>query len=412
MLDLKPSIGSLSNGLRVVHVQASSAVAHFGVTVLAGSRFEEPTEIGLAHFLEHCIFKGTQKRKAFHILSRLDDVGGELNAYTAKEEMCIYASFSKQYLERTIDLISDLLLNSNFPEKEINKEKEIIIDEINSYLDNPSEKIFDDFEYELFKGHSLGNNILGSKESVRSFSKKSLQSYLSRFFNAQNMVISCVGDFSFNKLIRILEYYFGSVETGTKVFQNESPVNFNSFKIKSEESNYQVHAIMGGQAPSYKHEHRKGITLLTNLLGGPALNSRLTLVIREKYGYSYNIEANYNPYLDIGYWSIYFGTDSKYLDKTLGLIYRELKKMRTDKIGVLQLKRAKEQLKGQIALGMDNNSGLMQGLGKSLLFFDHIDSISDIYKGIDDLSASHLMEIANCYFDESQCSELIFTPAI
>jgi predicted Zn-dependent peptidase len=412
MLDLKPSIGSLSNGLRVVHVQTSSAVAHFGVTVLAGSRFEEPTEIGLAHFLEHCIFKGTQKRKAFHILSRLDDVGGELNAYTAKEEMCIYASFSKQYLERTIDLISDLLLNSNFPEKEINKEKEIIIDEINSYLDNPSEKIFDDFEHELFKGHSLGNNILGSKESVRSFSKKSLQSYLSRFFNAQNMVISCVGDFSFNKLIRILEYYFGSVETGTKVFQNESPVNFNSFKIKSEESNYQVHAIMGGQAPSYKHEHRKGITLLTNLLGGPALNSRLTLVIREKYGYSYNIEANYNPYLDIGYWSIYFGTDSKYLDKTLGLIYRELRKMRTDKIGVLQLKRAKEQLKGQIALGMDNNSGLMQGLGKSLLFFDHIDSISDIYNGIDDLSASHLMEIANCYFDESQCSELIFTPAI
>jgi predicted Zn-dependent peptidase len=412
MVDIKPSIGALSNGLRVVHLQTSSPVAHFGVTVLAGSRFEEANEIGLAHFLEHCIFKGTHKRKAFHVLSRLDDVGGELNAYTAKEEMCIYASFSKQYLERSIDLISDLLLNSNFPEKEINKEKEIIIDEINSYLDNPSEKIFDDFEYELFKGQTLGNNILGSKESVRSFTKKSLQSYINRFFNAQNMVISCVGDFSFAKLIRMLEHYFGNVQSGDKVLVNNTAVNFNSFRIRSEESNYQVHAIMGGQAPSYKHEHRKGTTLLTNLLGGPALNSRLTLLIREKYGYSYNIEANYNPYIDTGYWSIYFGTDSKYLDKTLSLIYRELKKMRTEKIGILQLKRAKEQLKGQIALGMDNNSGLMQGLGKSLLFFDQIDTISDIYKGIDDLSASDLMEIANCYFDESQCSELIFTPAI
>jgi predicted Zn-dependent peptidase len=412
MLAFKPRISALSNGMRIVHLQTNSPVAHIGVTILAGSRFEQPNEIGLAHFLEHCIFKGTQNRKAYHVLSRLDDVGGELNAYTAKEEMCIYASFSKQHLKRSIELISDLLLNSNFPEKEITKEKEIIIDEINSYRDNPSEKIFDDFEYELFKGQALGNNILGSKESVRSFSKNSLQSYVERFFNAQNMVISCVGDFSFNKLIRILEHYFGNVRSGEKVMVNNAPIEFNSFKIKSEESNYQVHAIIGSQAPSYRHEHRKGITLLANLLGGPALNSRLTLLIREKYGYSYNIEANYNPYIDTGYWSIYFGTDLKYLDKTLNLIYRELNKMRTEKMGILQLKRAKEQLKGQIALGMDNNSGLMQNLGKSLLFFDAIDTISEIYKGIDDLSSSQLMEIANCYFDERHYSELIFTPTI
>jgi predicted Zn-dependent peptidase len=412
MIDIKPSIALLSNGLRVVHLQTPSPVAHFGVTILAGSRYEESHEIGLAHFLEHCIFKGTNKRKAYHILSRLDAVGGELNAYTAKEEMCVYASFSKQYLQRAIELIADLIVNSNFPQKEIEKEKEIVIDEINSYLDNPSEKIFDDFENELFRGHTLGNNILGSKESVRGFSKANLESYLKKFFKAENMVISCVGDFQFKKLLRIVEQNFGCVKSGNKISENTSSMNFQPFKIKSEESNYQVHAIVGGQAPSYTHEHRKGMTLLTNMLGGPALNSRLTLLIREKYGYSYNVEANYNPYMDTGYWSIYFGTDSKYMDKTLSLINRELKNIRTTKFGIVQLHRAKEQLKGQIALGMDNNSGLMQGLGKSLLFFDHIDSISEIYKGIDDLTASALMEVANCYFDDKNLSELIFIPAI
>lgn len=412
MNDFKPTIASLKNGLRVVHLQTPSPVAHFGVTILAGSRYEEPHEIGLAHFLEHCFFKGTTKRKAYHILSRLDAVGGELNAYTAKEEMCVYASFSRQYLNRAIELIGDLISNSNFPFKEINKEKEIIIDEINSYLDNPSEKIFDDFENELFKGQSLGNNILGSKESVRGFTKSNLESYVDRFFHAENMVVSCVGDFDFKKLLRIIEQNFGCIKSKNKLFEPTTSINFQPFKIKSEESNYQVHAIVGGQAPSYNHEHRKGMTLLTNMLGGPALNSRLILLIREKYGYSYNVEANYNPYLDTGYWSIYFGTDSKYKDKTMSLIYKELKNIRTCKIGVVQLQRAKEQLKGQIALGMDNNSGLMQGLGKSLLFFDHIDTISEIYKGIDDLTASTLMEVANCYFDEKNLSELIFTPAL
>ena len=412
MNDFKPTIASLKNGLRVVHLQTPSPVAHFGVTVLAGSRYEAPHEIGLAHFLEHCFFKGTTKRKAYHILSRLDAVGGELNAYTAKEEMCIYASFSRQYLHRAIELIGDLISNSNFPLKEINKEKEIVIDEINSYLDNPSEKIFDDFENELFKGQSLGNNILGSKESVRSFTKSNLESYVDKFFHAENMVVSCVGDFDFKKLLRIIEQNFGCIKSKKKLFEPTPSMNFQPFKIKSEESNYQVHAIVGGQAPSYNHEHRKGMTLLTNMLGGPALNSRLILLIREKYGYSYNVEANYNPYLDTGYWSIYFGTDSKYKDKTMSLIYKELKNIRTSKIGIVQLQRAKEQLKGQIALGMDNNSGLMQGLGKSLLFFDHIDTISEIYEGIDDLTASTLMEVANCYFDEKNLSELIFTPAL
>lgn len=408
MYELQPILFSLSNGMRVVYLHAPAQVAHLGVTVLAGSRFEREEEDGLAHFLEHCIFKGTKKRKAFHILSRLDSVGGELNAYTAKEEICVYASFTKEHIRRASELLADITLNSNFPIKEIQKEKEIIIDEINSYLDSPSDKIFDDFEEHLFKGHTLGNNILGTKERVQSFTRENLIDYVKRFFTADNMVISFVGDISRNKLEKILEDDFKDFPVGNhqpliEKFDPRPP-----FHIRSKEANYQVHAIVGGLAPNYKDEARRGMTLLTNILGGPALNSRLTLSIREKYGYSYNVEANYTPYVDTGFWSVYLGTDQKNIDKSIALIHKELKLLRTKKLGVLQLNRSKEQLKGHLALGLDSNSGLMLGLGKSLLLFNQIDTIQEIYAGIDKLTASELLEIANTYFDKDSCSELIF----
>lgn len=408
MYEIQPVLFTLSNGIRVVYLHAPAQVAHLGVTVLGGSRFENPNEDGLAHFLEHCIFKGTKKRKAFHILSRLDSVGGELNAYTAKEEICVYASFTKEHIRRASDLLADITLNSNFPIKEIQKEKDIIIDEINSYLDSPSDKIFDDFEALLFKGHALGNNILGTKERVQGFSRSDLLDYTRRFFTAENMVISFVGDISRNKLEKILENDFKHCPKGTHIQLVEKFEPQKSFHIRSKEANYQVHGIVGGIAPSYKDEARRGMTLLTNILGGPALNSRLTLSIREKYGYSYNVEANYTPYVDTGFWSIYLGTDAKYIDKSIALIHKELKLLRTKKLGVMQLNRAKEQLKGHLALGLDSNSGLMLGLGKSLLLFNQIDTIQEIYAGIDKLTESELLEIANTYFSAENCSELIF----
>jgi predicted Zn-dependent peptidase len=408
MYEIKPEIFSLSNGIRVVYLHTPSQVAHLGITVLAGSRFERKAEDGLAHFLEHCIFKGTTKRKAFHILSRLDSVGGELNAYTAKEEMCVYASFTKEHIRRASELLADITLNSNFPLKEIQKEKEIILDEINSYLDSPSDKIFDDFEEHLFKGHALGNNILGTKERVQGFTRDDLQAYVKRFFTTENMVISFVGEIGRNRLEKILEEDFKNCLPGKhKEIAEKFELN-KRFKIRTKEANYQVHAIVGGIAPNYKEESRRGMTLLTNILGGPALNSRLTLSIREKYGYSYNVEANYTPYVDTGFWSVYLGTDPKYIDKSIALIYKELKLLRTKKLGILQLNRAKEQLKGHLALGMDSNSGLMLGLGKSLLLFNQIDTIQEIYQGIDKLEASELLEIANQYFSEENCNELIF----
>lgn len=408
MIELTPSIVSLSNGIRLVYMHAPAQVAHLGVTILAGSRYEESNEEGLAHFLEHCIFKGTANRRSLHILSRLDSVGGELNAYTTKEEICVYASFTKEHLGRASELLADIVLNSNFPEKEIHKEKEIILDEINSYLDSPGDKIFDDFEALLFKNHPLGTNILGTKESVSGFTRNDLLNYTNRFFFAENIVISFVGDVPLDKLVKRLENDYGQLKHSAKMVEPKIFTGYEPFKVRSKEANFQAHAVIGGIAPGYNDETRRGMTLLTNVLGGPALNSRLILSIREKYGYSYNIEANYSPYADIGYWTIYFGTDQKYLDKTLKLVYKELKIMREQALSAVQLKKAKEQLKGHLALSLDSNSGIMLGLGKSLLLFNQIDSIQEIYSAIDKLTTNELQEIAAQYFDEQVISELIF----
>lgn len=408
LLELQPKIVTLSNGLRLVYLHAVAPVAHLGVTILGGSRYELQGEEGLAHFLEHCIFKGTARRKAFHILSRLDSVGGELNAYTTKEEICIYASFVKEHLQRSAELLADIVINSTFPEKDIEKEKEIVLDEFNSYLDNPGEKIFDDFEALMFPDHALGNNILGTRETVQAFTREDLKSYVDRYFFAENTVISFVGDIPLAKLVRTLEKHFQGIAKGKT---QHNPEGFNSyvpFKKREKEANYQAHVVMGGMAPGYSDETRRGMTLLVNVLGGPAMNSRLIMSVREKYGYSYNIEASYNPYADLGYWYIYFGTDQRYVDKTMKVVYNELKKLRETELTAKQLHQAKEQLKGHIALSLDSNSGLMQGLGKSLLLFNQIDTIDEIYQSIDKLTSKELQSIANEYFRPEVISELIF----
>lgn len=408
MIELQPQIITLSNGIRLVYLHAVSPVAHLGITFLAGSRYERPDEAGLAHFLEHCIFKGTEKRKAFHILSRLDSVGGEINAYTTKEEICVYASFVKSHLNRASDLLADIAINSNFPQKEIEKEKEIVLDEFNSYLDSPGEKIFDDFEAMLFPEHPLGNNILGTPDSVQAFSRDDLKRYVDRFFFAENAVISFVGDIPLKQLVNNLEKHFSGMRRGPQIAKPQGFTDYKVFRNRLKEANYQAHAVLGGMAPGYSEESRRGMTLLINVLGGPALNSRLILSVREKYGYSYNIEASYGPYADLGYWSIYFGTDQKYLDKTLKVVYRELKKIREIALTPNQLQQAKEQLKGHIALSLDSNVGLMQGLGKSLLQFNQIDTIQEMYASIDKLNRDELKHIAETYFREDSVSELIF----
>ncbi len=408
MRDVEPSVFLLDNGMRVVYLHDSSVVAHLGVTILAGSRFEEENEVGLAHFLEHCIFKGTKNRRAFHILSRLDSVGGELNAYTTKEEIAIYGSFTKEHFNRASELLSDITFNSTFPEKEIQKEKAVIIDEINSYLDSPGDKIFDDFEGHLFDGSPIGNNILGTIDSVQSFEREDLLRYVDRLFHPANMVISFVGDISAKRVVKRLNMDFGRTDEKRKTVHPKRPTINKPFHIESSEANYQTHIMLGGYAPGYDDEQRRAFTLLINILGGPALNSRLVLSIREKYGYTYNIEASYTAYKETGYWFVYAGADPKYKEKIIQLIKKELRQFIRKELTPTQLKRAKEQLKGHIALGMESNVGLMLNFGKSLLIFDRIDTLMEIHEQIDAITSKEIQRMADLYFEEEKCSLLSF----
>lgn len=404
----QPLCETLSNGTRLVYLKVPSQVAHLGFFFAAGSRHEAPNQIGLAHFLEHCLFKGTRKRKALQILSRIDAVGGELNAYTAKEEMCLYASFSKEHTSRAIDLLADISINSTFPLKEIEKEKEVILDEINSYLDSPSDKIFDDFDAKLFEGHPLGQNILGSKESVSGFTQADLQAYVNQYFTADNLVISFVGNVSLTRLKAALEQALGNMPLSADRIKPTSFGGALPFREVYKEANYQAHAVLGGLAPSYHDDERIGMSLLVNLLGGPALNTRLNLSVRERYGYAYSIEANYHTFADTGYWQIYFGSESKNVSKTLKIIDKELEKLRDRQLSSTQLLQAKRQFKGHLALGMDVNSGLMQGLGKSMLAFGQLDTIAEMHQAIDKITSEELQQLARKYFQKEDISSLIF----
>ena len=408
MIELDPLIFSLSNGIKVVYLKREAYVAHFGVMIHAGSRFEQESEQGLAHFIEHCIFKGTKKRSALDVFSDLDRVGGELNAYTNKEEIAIHGSFRRQHFSIAAELIGDILQNATFPEEELKKEKEVILDEIMSYLDSPIERIHDEFEAHLFQGHSLGYNILGTKKSVKGFTREDILRYVDRLFTPKNMVLSFVGDVPMEEVKTILEQEFGAISGEGKPHIEPPLVTSPRFKVREKKSNFQIHTLVGGIAPSYNDDDRRAMTLLTNLLGGPALNSRLILSIRETYGYAYNVEANYTPYSDTGYWNIYLGTDKKYLARAIKLIHVELKKLMDHPLSEMELAEAKEQLKGHLALSLDSNQELMFSLGKSVLIFGKVDSMQEIYEQLDAITTADVQKVAQNFFSPTHISELIF----
>ena len=401
-------LNTLDNGIRLVHHRIPGLVGHCGLIINIGSRNETASEHGVAHFIEHMLFKGTKKRRAYHILSRLEDVGGELNAYTTKEETAIHASFLKEDYERAIELISDIAFNSVFPEKEIEKEKDVVIDEINSYLDNPSELIFDDFEELIFSDQPIARNILGTPESVKSISGEMLNNFISNNYDTSQMVFCSVGNISDENILRLFRTYFGGIVTNKKVQKNNESWIYKPASLTKKMDTYQNHCIMGNIAYNLKDKRRMGMFLLNNILGGQGLNSRLNLSLREKNGLAYNIESSYNPYYDTGVFSIYFGTDSQYLNKSILLATNELKRLRTTKLGTIQLSKAKNQIKGYLARGYENHESLMLSLGKSLVIFDKIDSIEDLCKQLDGVSASELLETANDIFEPEKMSTLIY----
>ncbi len=401
-------IHTLDNGIRLVHYRTPGLVAHCGLIINTGSRDETESEHGIAHFIEHVLFKGTKKRKAYHILSRLEDVGGELNAYTTKEETAIHASFLKEDYERAIELISDITFNSVFPEKEIEKEKDVVIEEINSYLDSPAELIFDDFEELIFSNQPIGRNILGTPDSVKLFSQKTISDFISNNYDTRQMVFCSVGNISDEKILKLFTSHFWQIVTKNRETRINKTWIYKPSSLTKKKDTFQNHCIMGNLAYDLKDKRRMGMFLLNNILGGQGLNSRLNLSLREKNGLAYNVESSYNPYNDTGIFSIYFGTDKQYLNKSIAIAMEELKKLRTSKLGSIQLSKAKNQIKGYLVRGYENHESLMLSLGKSLLVFNKIETIEEICKKIDNVTASELLETANDIFEPAKMSTLIF----
>jgi predicted Zn-dependent peptidase len=402
---------TLKNGLRIVHFQTVSEIAHCGIMINIGSRDEEEQEHGLAHFIEHAIFKGTKHRKPYHIISRLEDVGGDLNAYTTKEETAVHASFLKEYYPRAIELMSDIIFNSVFPEKELEKEKEIIIDEINSYLDSPSEAIFDDFEEMIYRGNAIGRNILGTPAHLKAFTRKDILNFMKKNYHPSQMVFCSAGDISFNKLIKLAETYLSQKSPSNTIQKRKNRFTYKPQNMRLNRTTFQAHCIIGNIAYGLKDNRRVALYLLTNVLGGPGMNSRLNLSLREKSGYSYNIESLYTPYTDSGSLSIYFGTDTQNIERSLELVHKEFNKIRQSKLGSLQLSRAKKQFIGQLAIAAENNEGMMLSAGKSMMVYGKVDKPEQMYKRINKLSASEIIDVANEILAPENLSLLIYQSA-
>ena len=403
-------IFTLSNGIRVIHQQNNSEAAHFGLFVNVGSRDESESETGLAHMLEHCMFKGTTNRKAFHILNRLDNIGGELNAYTTKETTTIHSSFLKSHYQRAIELTFDIAFNPTFPDKEITREKLIILDEFYAYKENPSDQIFEDFDEIIFPNHSLGRTILGEPKHIKKARRKNLLAFHQDYYYPDNMVLSSVGNISTKQLEKWLEKYLPNTSTTGKKNSRQTPTKYIPIEKTVKKPVHQAHIIIGNVAYSYSQPKKRSLILLNNILGGPSLNNRLNLNISEKHGFAYHLESNYSGLSDIGEFSIYMGTDHKQLDKSIELIHKELDKLRSSKLGVQQLNQAKQQIKGQIALGNESGLNIMLALGKSLLSYDKVDPMDEVYKQIDSITSSDLLDVANEIFDPKMLSTLIYSP--
>lgn len=399
---------TLSNGIRLVHRQANTLVGHLAVMINTGTRDEEPSEAGLAHFIEHMIFKGTTKRKMHHVLGYLENIGADLNAYTTKEETCIHASFTDKYYSRAFDLFSDILINSTFLEKEIEKEKDVVIDEINGYKDSPSELIFDDFEEMLFKGHALGKPILATPSVVRKINRKKILSFISRHYNTDQIVISTVGNHPFGRMIRLAEKYFGNIAENRRIKERVPFTDYEKKDSVVKKAGFQTHCIMGAPAYSYADQRRTVLALLTNMLGGPAMNSRLSMALREKSGISYNIESVYTPYCDTGSFMIYLGIDNGSLDKAVTLVNRELNKFREKRLGTMQLHVAKQQFAGQLAIAFESNLNDALSMAKSVLIYDTVDTPEVMISKILAISSEQLMDVANEIFDLAKMSSLIY----
>ncbi|MDR1593126.1 MAG: insulinase family protein [Prevotellaceae bacterium] len=397
---------ALPNGVRVIHKYTSSPVVFCGLTINTGTRDEQEHEHGMAHFLEHTLFKGTAKRKAYHINNRLDNVGGEFNAFTTKEETVIQACVISADFARAVELIADVTFNSTFPPHEIIKEKQVIFEEIDSYDDSPADLIFDDFEDLLFDGYPIGRNILGTKKTVKNFSTEDIMTFIARTYNTDQMVFSSIGRISESRLRYCCEKYFGEQTANLRNFNRVKPENYRVFNKSVRKKTHQSHVILGNRAYDYNDKRKTALSLLLNYLGGPATNSVLNMSLREKHGLVYTVEAGYSLYNDTGNVTVYYATAETNTEKSCELVTKELEKIKTDCLSVYQLAKAKKQFIGQYVIAQENSEQMMQTMGKSILSYNRFEGTKALIKQIETVAAADIRDVANEIFCADMMSKL------
>ena len=421
---MKYNTYTLDNGLRIIHLPSDSKVVYCGYQINAGTRNEDPGEEGLAHFCEHVTFKGTERRKAWHILNCLESVGGDLNAYTNKEGTVYYSAILKEHIARAVDLLTDIVFHSVYPQAEIDKEIEVICDEIESYNDSPAELIYDEFENIIFKGSPLGHNILGTAEQVRSFKTEDALRFTRKLYRPDNAIFFAYGDIDFKKLVRLLKKSFLSEERRVKSEKFNSPeaqAQFNiqhstfntqhSFEgqtIVMQKNTHQAHVMIGTRAYDVNDSRRMPLYLLNNMLGGPGMNAKLNLALREHNGLVYTVESTMVAYGDTGIWSIYFGCDEHDVKRCLRLVRKELDKFMQKPLSEAQLKAAKKQIKGQVGVACDNRENFALDFGKSFLHYGWEKNVDRLYEQVDEITAEQIQAVAQELFDKDRLTTLIF----
>ena len=440
---MKYNTYTLDNGLRIIHLPSDSQVVYCGYQINAGTRNEEPGEEGLAHFCEHVTFKGTERRKAWHILNCLESVGGDLNAYTNKEGTVYYSAILKEHIARAVDLLSDIVFHSVYPQAEIDKEVEVICDEIESYNDSPAELIYDEFENILFKGSPLGHNILGTAEQVRAFKTEDALRFTQKLYRPDNAIFFAYGDIDFKKLVKLLQRALADDGSGrlaeeklpqisqiTQISWNENsiaeeksvssvksvgPKNYPSVgdgiagqTIVMQKNTHQAHVMIGTWAYDVNDDRRMPLYLLNNMLGGPGMNAKLNLALREHNGLVYTVESTMVSYGDTGTWSIYFGCDEHDVKRCLRLVRKELDKFMQKPLSDAQLKAAKKQIKGQIGVACDNRENFALDFGKSFLHYGWEKNVDRLYEQVDEITAAQIQAVAQELFDKDRLTTLIF----
>ena len=421
---MKYNTYTLDNGLRIIHLPSDSKVVYCGYQINAGTRNEEPGEEGLAHFCEHVTFKGTERRKAWHILNCLESVGGDLNAYTNKEGTVYYSAILKEHIARAVDLLTDIVFHSVYPQAEIDKEVEVICDEIESYNDSPAELIYDEFENIIFKGSPLGHNILGTAEQVRRFTTEDALRFTRKLYRPDNAIFFAYGDIDFKKLVKLLKTL--NFEHGTLNFMNSKTSETPATEMEADDANHKVqskvegqtivmqknthqaHVMIGTRAYDVNDDRRMPLYLLNNMLGGPGMNAKLNLALREHNGLVYTVESTMVAYGDTGVWSIYFGCDEHDVKRCLRLVRKELDKFMQKPLSDAQLKAAKKQIKGQIGVACDNRENFALDFGKSFLHYGWEKNVDRLYEQVDEITAEQIQAVAQELFDKDRLTTLIF----